>query len=374
MKNKIIFYNILFLIIYFFNINLLGNELKLSLQKELGIGNLKSDFLQYLKDTFKINIFFETGTYAGETTDKASQIFYKVYTTELFEPLYNAALKRFRDKKNVICIKGHSGEIIDRILPTLKNEKIIFWLDAHYSGHGTGKGSGETAEDITPIRKEIDSILKHSQLLEDFVILIDDIRGFGSRINSTTHLGCWAYPTLQEICENILSVNKNFKFAVIGDILLCYDSYKHKPLFSEMIHAITKNRLYDGKNLNDEDLLLTEKIIMESKNEEQSFLERLYLMMGADCDYKEFHYLLWFALSSFSNKKYDLSLKLFEKIINENGYDHWRIFWYAARSAFCANKIEKAMTLAEKISENQINIKYKEKLFNMIKKNKGNNE
>jgi len=318
-------YRLLFLFCNIINADVKNNFLNFSSHKIDGY--LQPEFLQYLKENFKCNIFFETGTYAGATSQQASKIFDKVYTTELYEPLYKAAVNKFKNHKNVYIYKGHSPAVLDTILPTLKKEKIIFWLDAHYSGNGTAKGAGETAEDITPIRKEIQTILKHSSLLQDFVILIDDIRGFGSRINSTTYIGCWAYPTLQEITETILQTNKNFSFAVLGDILLCYDSSKHSPSFSPVVQSITKSRLYNGKNYSNEELLQAEQIIMQAQNQERKFIEDLYKMM---CTYKdpEFHYKLWYGLINLGNKNYKIANDMFNNIIEQHNYTDLRIYQY----------------------------------------------
>lgn len=49
---------------------------------------LNHDFLKQLIEKFSIKIFIETGTYLGDSTAVAAQLFEKVHTIELSENLY----------------------------------------------------------------------------------------------------------------------------------------------------------------------------------------------------------------------------------------------------------------------------------------------
>lgn len=119
----------------------------------------------------------ETGTLNGDTTEFLSSIFKKVITIEAFEPLYQKAEKRFIDKLNVQTLFGDSGELIEEAISQCPNDQpILFFLDAHFSGEGTGKGK---AGSTCPTFNELFAIQKLRNL-NRCVILIDDMRNFGN--------------------------------------------------------------------------------------------------------------------------------------------------------------------------------------------------
>nr|QPI16690.1 MAG: hypothetical protein NIOZUU159_00184 [Virus NIOZ-UU159] len=82
------------------------------------------------------NTAIETGTFKGDGTQILSKIFKKVYTIEINDLLYNTAVNKFSNTKNIKCLKGDSKRVLLEISsqPNLKNENILFWLDAHWSG------------------------------------------------------------------------------------------------------------------------------------------------------------------------------------------------------------------------------------------------
>jgi hypothetical protein len=116
-------------------------------------------------------VFIETGTFMGQTTIMASSLFKKVYTIEVDENLYNNAIARL-PQFGIDVIKGDSLNIFPTLLPTI-SENIIFWLDGHYSGQGTGYGKYDF-----PALQECELIDKNLQSKEAF-IMIDDVRLFG---------------------------------------------------------------------------------------------------------------------------------------------------------------------------------------------------
>ena len=115
--------------------------------------------------------FIETGTYRGDTSGMAMHLFEDVFTIEVDTNLYNGAVNRFKNT-NVSVLKGDSIEVLGTLLPSLQS-KIIFWLDGHNSGPGTGVGKVDF-----PILEEliqIDNNLK----CDDAILMIDDIRLLG---------------------------------------------------------------------------------------------------------------------------------------------------------------------------------------------------
>ncbi len=134
------------------------------------------------------SVWVETGTNLGDTTHFLSGISNFVYSLEPGEELFNNAVTRFKDTKNVQIINGTSEHIFPQLIPQLTGN-ISFGLDGHYSAGNTYLGA--TA---TPIREELRIIEKYlihpinehnqptnqpiNQKVGQLTILIDDIRLF----------------------------------------------------------------------------------------------------------------------------------------------------------------------------------------------------
>jgi len=138
-----------------------------ALEKQLILDGLNK--INKTADDFKI--FIETGTFMGETSELMSNIFDTVYTIEVYEELYNNAQNKFLNT-NVHPILGDSTNILPSLLPELK-ENIVFWLDGHNSGPGTGVGTTDF-----PVLQEC-NIIDQNFKGDLGLILIDDVRLFG---------------------------------------------------------------------------------------------------------------------------------------------------------------------------------------------------
>ena len=305
-------------------------------------GSLDSNFLKEMKSVFKCDAFLETGTYDGKTAQTAALIFNEVHTVELEYHLFQNTNVFLSTLANVKTYHDSSPEMIKSVAPSIKG-RILFWLDAHYSGEGTAMSNNNpySPDAITPICDELKAIKECG--LTDCVILIDDIRGFGSTINGIEYLGCWAYPSIQEVCDLGKQINHNFSFALLGDTLLMYDTTQHTPPLSPVVEACTRSRLYDGINLTDQELIDYEKTIMNTQGEEKKFITELYNRM-TDCKDPLFHHDLWYGLISIGSEDWQKALiamskvpfriehlnKSCEQISKPLHYNHWRIQEYIA--------------------------------------------
>ncbi len=90
--------------------------------------------------------------------------------------------RNLRFSKNVALYNGTSELCFEEICSSLSGD-ICFWLDGHYSGDITFKGSTNT-----PILYELDTIKKYLKNFSNTVILIDDIR--------SSHIDKENYPPL----------------------------------------------------------------------------------------------------------------------------------------------------------------------------------
>lgn len=278
-------------------------------------GYLDAAFLKKMAQNFDIDSFIETGTYNGITASRAAQAFKEVHTIELEPNLFMEAQDRLKVYPNVTVYYGNSSDLIPVIVPQSKG-RPLFWLDAHYSGEKTAMSNPDpnSAEAITAIRRELAAIKKSG--ITDCVLLIDDIRGYGSCINGVEYLGCWAYPAVQKVCKLAREINPRFSFALLGDSLLAYDADKHAPKFSSIIQACTKSRLYDGTNLSEQQLLETEQVIRQAVGEERGFIQHLYHQI-TDCNDPLFHHDLWYGLVCLSTDKKEAE-KAFLKLTDRN--------------------------------------------------------
>lgn len=122
-------------------------------------------------DLFGIRTLIETGTQAGATLAATLPYFDRLYSIEIYEPSVIAARKRFAMHPKVTIIHGDSATALPALVKTI-DEPVLFWLDGHYSGEGTGQG-----EEHSPIVAEINHILALRPPGRD-AIIIDDARLF----------------------------------------------------------------------------------------------------------------------------------------------------------------------------------------------------
>lgn len=128
--------------------------------------------IKNLKTKYDIENLIETGTYIGQTTKFASKIFTKVVSIEIYEPLFKFNKKLFNKSKNVDILFGDSMDLLSKAIKMLDGS-ILFWLDGHYSGSGTGLG-----DKICPINEEILNIKENINFNKNSIIVIDDRRLF----------------------------------------------------------------------------------------------------------------------------------------------------------------------------------------------------
>jgi hypothetical protein len=113
----------------------------------------------------------ETGTQAGATLAATLDYFDDLYSIEIYEPSVIAARERFAAHPKVKIIHGDSATALPELVKAIP-DPILFWLDGHYSGKGTGMG-----DEHSPIVAEIQHILELRPPGRD-AIIIDDARLF----------------------------------------------------------------------------------------------------------------------------------------------------------------------------------------------------
>jgi len=154
---------------------------------------VKEELIKNFAQTFNTQILIETGTYLGDMVQAMRKSFTRIISFELDQTLAAQAQNRFANDNHIEIIQGDSGKLLGESLKNI-NEPCLFWLDGHYSGGITAKGTLET-----PIKNELTAILSHP--IDGHVILIDDARCFTGEND---------YPTLDELKSLVAQHNLNF--------------------------------------------------------------------------------------------------------------------------------------------------------------------
>jgi hypothetical protein len=141
---------------------------------------------------YGLDILVETGTNQGLTPAALHSVFDRIFTIEIYQPLYDAAKKMLSKYPNVTCFRGDSTDVLPLILGKI-DKPALFWLDGHYSGPGTGHGT-----ESTPIREELEIIFKDGR---PHVIYVDDARIFGGGPEENLYEHYETYPTLKWVEE-----------------------------------------------------------------------------------------------------------------------------------------------------------------------------
>lgn len=312
--------------------NLVGVELQLISKSE---GTFKKSDLMRFKECFNINSFIETGTYAGDTTNLASNIFEQVYSIEIYEPLYKNAKNRFRGKSNIHLYFGDTCDMFQQMIQE-SSARRLYWLDAHSSGGGTGGRPG-----FSPISAEL-SQFKNYGSLED-IILIDDLRGM-YHCDSRTNL------PLKQIDQDVKSIDSDFVFYSIGDIGIIYNTRIYPSItVSDIVKATTFSRLFDSstETLSTLSQLVHEESLIASVDEntvEGKVLFKLKDWVNVNCLGGEVIYFYWNTLYQLQNGDYPSAIKNFN-ILAQSHFSHWRIYAYLIRALLLDQQVEKALEI-----------------------------
>jgi hypothetical protein len=147
-------------------------------------------------------IFVETGTFLGQTTETASRMFETVHTVEVKKEYYEKAKIKFSNVSNVTCHLGDSSVLLGDICQKL-DRPTCFWLDGHWSAGDTGKGMKNV-----PLYEELELIMKFCS--QKCVILIDD---------------CRLFEKTGEYLEGWDTINKNTILNIVNPRLNSYSFY-----------------------------------------------------------------------------------------------------------------------------------------------------
>jgi hypothetical protein len=141
-----------------------------------------------IRGEVSLRVLVETGTCRGDMVEAMKKVFDRIYSIELSQALFEESQKRFRSQPHIRILQGDSGKVLGDVLKEI-SEPALFWLDSHYSGGDTARGSCDT-----PIYDELKHILDEPG--SRHVIIIDDARCFGTDP---------AYPRVEDLKQFVLS-------------------------------------------------------------------------------------------------------------------------------------------------------------------------
>jgi FkbM family methyltransferase len=303
--------------------------------------SLLPEFLAEMARIFGAEVFVETGTFFGDTADVARNFFREVYTVELGQDLYAAAVQRFAQYDNCHVYQGDSADVLKAILPSIKG-KILFWLDAHYSKGITAKGKANT-----PIVAELYAIKQSG--INDAIILIDDIRHF-QPVDSDVDVdsALQGYPSLQHVRDIALQINRHYEFVVLGDVALVYPSANTISV-SPLVRACSVSRLFDGDEAAFDTVFEAEKIIASVQDPERRVIQTLAKsVLGSGDGPIGGHYRLWYGLMLASQNRHAEACSEFQQAF-DRGCKHWRVLWYFAQAAYKAGRSDAAEKAARAV-------------------------
>ena len=171
--------------------------------------------------------YFETGTGKGICLSHALNFdFEKFYSVDLDEELVNDAKNRFVGY-SLTLINDYSSKALEQYVPTLAQEPVFFFLDAHFPGADFHKMSYEESirtykEEAFPLHLELQSIKKSRNTDKD-VFLIDDFKLYEE---GDYEFGGWAYSGLQE--ELGLVTKSQFIYDLFKDTHTFEKSLRHQ--------------------------------------------------------------------------------------------------------------------------------------------------
>jgi hypothetical protein len=154
--------------------------------------------LDYAK-RFNLDTLIETGTAVADTLIHVGHQFENIYSFELMETYWTVAKQNLQEAKIDAHVFNESsaGQSFINLVKTI-DQPALFYLDAHYSGEGTGSDPSLSTPHV-PVRQELKVITTHSPYNNRNVIIVDDARCFkGQEFHSDEYSG---YPSMEELQE-----------------------------------------------------------------------------------------------------------------------------------------------------------------------------
>ena len=166
---------------------------------------VKFRMLNELRKVYKSRDFIETGTYLGVTSGRAARKFDHVHTVEISPELHKRASQYLSRYPNVQTYCGDGTVVLQEILSHRELTRAIIFLDGHFSGGITSRGSVPE-----PAIEELRVIACTQEKVA--AIMIDDFRSFGEE----------GYPKKSDLLLCVERLFPTFDIAVQFDQLIIF--------------------------------------------------------------------------------------------------------------------------------------------------------
>ena len=168
-----------------------------------------ASFVKSLVERHGYRQFVETGTYVGETTLWAANLFERVLTIEIAAEFQDQAKRLCQGRANVKFYLGRSDERLPEMLSELSSP-AVFWLDAH-------AGGGWYADkDDCPLLGELRALASRG-MVDDFII-VDDARGFTAPPPPPFDADAW--PPIHAVLDAVDPRRERY-IVIIHDMIIC---------------------------------------------------------------------------------------------------------------------------------------------------------
>jgi hypothetical protein len=169
--------------------------------------------VERLQQALSLAVFVETGTFEGEAIARVRERFDEIHSIELSGHYYAQAAERFRDDSQVRLHHGDSSQVLALLKPTLENESVLYWLDAHWCV--ADESAGEQSQ--CPLLDELAAI---GRLNSSSVVLIDDARLFLATPSHPHEASDW--PRFHEVIERLFLLSSSHEIMVVNDMIVFF--------------------------------------------------------------------------------------------------------------------------------------------------------
>lgn len=174
-------------------------------------GGLPVDYVKRFVDEYGIKVFIETGTAGGQSVREAAEIFEVCHSIEIVKDRPDGEFP-----ENVTLWEGDSVVLLRSFINDLKGQRIVFWLDAHWSeNYEAPEGVKEC-----PLLDEISAIKGH-----DALVLIDDARLFLGPHPWPGDYREW--PSFQDVFVRLRDSFPRHTITVVDDYIIAVPDYMH---------------------------------------------------------------------------------------------------------------------------------------------------
>mgnify|MGYP001375228910 CR=1 FL=1 len=183
------------------------------------MGVLTKEHIEKFNLDGKYDIFFETGTFNGDTISNllnTYNVFDEYHSVEIDPTRFNNCSNKFKNNQQVQLYYGDSADILQTYLGNdiYKDKRILFWLDAHWMGDTATQGDTHC-----PLIKELEAMkqlnIKPTIIIDDMFYMLnrDDKLYYNpekaSRLNKAEH-----WPELDNIKSVLNSINPEYNISL----------------------------------------------------------------------------------------------------------------------------------------------------------------